>query len=610
MIKGLKYNSIFIFLIAVIWTEIGWSQPQDNETKLAAHYFDKGEFEKAEIYYEKALRRYDAQLYFDRYFMCLFYQEKYDDCEKIAEKRIRKDPYTIENQFKLASVYKVTGRTDQAIDIYEQLIKDLPPIQARIDDLGELFTNEGLNEYALETYLKGRKLIKKGYGFQLELAGIYALLDRPSDMISEYLNLLNYSPVYERTVQTYLSRVVDFETDAAMVDLLRQEILAKIQKYPNEVVFNEMFIWFYLQKKEFVGAVIQAKALDKKLKENGKRLLDIGWVCESNKAYGDAAKAYQYVVDLGKDTPYYNRAMQSKLQVEFKAITEKKSFTKSEIEAVAADFESALADIGKNQMSFGLMEQLARIYAFYLDDPAKGLKLVDEALSFPSNRLRQAQFKVLKGDIHVISGDIWEASILYMQVENDFTEDVIGHEAKFKNAKVFYYDGEFEYAKLQLDVLKASTTKLIANDAMQLSLLLQDNLGVDTTLAPVQMFANADLMLAQHKYSQAIDVLDSLIIKFPFHSIIDEVLFKKAEVYVGLQEWDKAVQLYQEVLEGYGHDILGDDAAFRLAQIYDYTLENKAEAANYYKKILFDFKSSLYTAEARERFRAIDNTIN
>lgn len=256
------------------------------------------------------------------------------------------------------------------------------------------------------------------------------------------------------------------------------------------------------------------------------------------------------------------------------------------------------------------MRQLTKIYAFYLDESVKAMALANEIMALPLTKHELAEIKILKGDIYVVQGDIWEASLLYMQVEKEFSEDVIGHEAKFKNAKVFYYDGEFEYAKAQLDVLKASTSKLIANNAMQLSLLIQDNLGIDTTQAPVQMYANADLLLAQHKYAEAIEMLDSLEKRFPFHSMVDEVLFKKAEIYEGLQKWDLAIDFYTVVLESYSHDILGDDAAFRLAEIYDYRLDNPQKAAEYYKKILFDFGGSLYTAEAREKFRSITANYN
>lgn len=582
------------------------AQPVDNDTKLANHYFDKGEFEKAEIYYERAYKNYDSQLYYDRYFQCLFNLEKYEECEKLVEKRIKKDPYSIDNQFKLASVYTATSRENLAEEVYTKLISDLKPIRSRVDDLGERFQLEGMYPFALETYLQGRKILKDGeYGFQLELAGLYGLMNRPTDMISEYLNLLEYSPVYLKTVQTYLSRMIDFEIDLDKVELLRQEILLKVQKYPDLTVYNEMFIWYYLQKKEFAGAVLQAKSLDKKNNEQGKRLLEIGNVCKANLAYKDAAKAYQYVIDLGNKFPYYFNAMQAKLEVEFEELTLRKSYTKEELVVVAGGFERALVEMGGGKRCMGVMVKLAEIYAFYLDAPEKGILLIDQVLQFPLSPKEIAESKILKGDILVVNNEIWDASLLYMQVEKEFSEDIIGHEAKFKNAKVFYYDGEFDYAKAQLDVLKASTSKLIANDAMQLSLLLQDNLGIDTALAPVQLYANADLLLTQHKYQEAIILLDSLEKRYPFHSMIDEVLFKKGQTYEGLQNWEKAIENYTLVAESYSHDILGDDATFKLAQLYEYRLSDPQKAAEYYKKILFEFGGSLYTAEAREKYRAI-----
>ena len=610
MKSRIKYIWVALVLMLLLISNQGYTQPRDNDTKLAAHYYNKGQFEKAEVYYQKAYKRYNSQLYFERYFDCLFYQEKYQECEKLALKRIKKDPYTIQNKFKLAEIYKTTEREEKANELYQDLIKELPPIQSRVDDLGETFQGKGMYDLALETYLKGRKMMKGGYGFQLELASLYSLMGKPADMLSEYLNLLDYSPVYVRTVQNYLSRVIDFEEDDNLVEMLREEILLKVQRNPEETVYNEMFIWYYLQREEFSGAVIQAKALDKKKNEKGRRVMEVGDVCRANGDYNSAIKAYDYVLSLNKNYPYYYAAIQYKLDVQFLQVTTKKSYSKSEIRTVAEDFETALQLIGRDNQSQGIMIQLAEIYAFYLNETEKALTIANELLALPLNKPDKARVKILKGDVLVVSNEIWDASLLYMQVANDFSEDILGHEAKFKNAKVFYYDGEFDYAKAQLDVLKASTSKLIANDAMQLSLLLQDNLGIDTTTAPVQMYANADLLLQQNEYVAALSMLDSLERRFPFHSMVDEVLFKKGEIYEKQQNWDKAIANYEIVVESYAHDILGDDAAFRIAEICEIRLNDKQRASEYYRKILFEFSGSLYSAEARKKFRSITAEFN
>lgn len=597
-------NPVLLFLV-VFLPIYADAQPVDNDAKLAAYYYDKGEFAKAEIYYEKLHKQYKSKTYFERYFMCMFYQQRFDDCEDLVEKQIKRDPYDIDAKFLLAMVYEETDRQKEADAIYQNLIDELEAVQTRVEYLGTAFRQRGKLEYALQTYLKGKEMLKKGYAFQLELADIYSQLNEPAKMIEEYLNLLDYSPSYLKTVQTYLTRAIDFAEEPAKVEMLRVELLERVQQYPDADHYSEMMIWFYLQKKEFSGAVIQAKAYDKRKGLNGKKVYEVAQICQYNKAYDAAVKAYQYIVELGKTNPYYSLAIEGGLKIEFILLTDKANYTDAELEALALRYEEALTNLGKSQQTLGLMIQLAKIYAFYLNQPVQAERVIKEALALPLNPKQKAELKVLLGDIYVVSNRIWDASLLYMQVEKDFSEDIIGHEAKFKNACVFYYDGEFEYAKAQLDVLKASTSKLIANDAMQLSLLLQDNLGIDTTRAPVQIFAHADLFIQQHKYDSALFMLDSLTRQYPFHNLADEVLFRKGEIMEKQHNWTAAIEYYIEVYEAYGHDILADDAVIRIARIYDFKLEDKTKAAEFYRKILFEFTASIHGAEARERYTEI-----
>ena len=605
-IKNLKYELILNFLLFFLGTaQQTYAQPPSNEVKLANHYYNKGEFDKAEVYYAKLYKKYKSKEFFEKYFDCLMYQKKFDESEKLINKQIKRDPFDINYKFKLAEIYEKTERLDKAENLYQDLIDNLSPIQSRIQSLGKMFVAKGKYDLALQTYLKGKKLVKGGYQFNIELAEIYAIKAKPREMINEYLDLIDYSYSYVRTVQTYLSRSIDFEEDVEKVDILKEELLIRIQKQPSNEYYSEMLIWLYLQKKEFGGAVIQAKALDKRTNKKGKKVYEIGNVCMSNRSYINARKAYKYIIELGNTSPYYNMAVQKNLEVSFLEVTEKGNFSKNELIEVSKDFENALNELGKSKSTLKIIEQLVKIYAFYINEPKKAEALLQESFNLQMTSLQKAKFKVLLGDVYIVDNRIWDASLLYMQVAKEFSEDPIGHEAKFKNAKVFYYDGEFEYAKAQLDVLKASTTKLIANDAMQLSLLLLDNLGMDTTQAPVQMYANADLLLMQNKYDEALTQLDSISILYPFHSLTDEILFKKGEIYQKMQNWTKAIEFYDIVVKSYSFDILGDDATFRIAQIYDINLNNPEKAAEYYKMILFDFSGSLYTAESRKRFREI-----
>lgn len=603
----IKASKLFwlLFLLFAFHLQVAAQGGGENTAKLAEYYYSKGEFDKAEPYFEDLYKTYKSKTYFVKYTNCLVYQKKYEEAEKVVNKRIKRDAFDYDYQFLLADIYQKTDRQKQADQLYQSLIDDMAPVQSRVQQLGKLFTSKGLFDYAIQTYTKGREILSGGYAFNLELADLYGSKNQIDLMIQEYLKLLDYSSTYLRTVQMYLSRQIDFEEDQKYVTELKNQLLKRLQDSPQDQYNSEMLIWFYLQTKAFNSAVIQAKALDARTKSEGRKLMEVAQVCKFNKDYSSARKAYNYVLEMGEKGRYYQQALHSNLDVSYVEITTANTLNQTEIQSVVTQFETVLSQYGYNESNVEVIQQLANLKAFYLNQAPQADQLINQALTYRLSSLKEAELKVQLGDIYVIEGKLWEASLLYMKVSNDFSEDPLGHEAKFKNAKVFFYTGEFEYAKAQLDVLKASTSKLIANDAMQLSLLLQDNLGIDTTKAPVQIYAYADLLLQQNKYDEAINQLDTIQKYYPFHSIIDEVLFKKAEIYEKQLKWDQAINYYQQVITSYSFDILGDDAAYRLAKIYDTKLNQPEKAADYYKMILFDFSGSLYTAEARERYRAI-----
>jgi tetratricopeptide (TPR) repeat protein len=252
------------------------------------------------------------------------------------------------------------------------------------------------------------------------------------------------------------------------------------------------------------------------------------------------------------------------------------------------------------------MRELATIEAYYNDNAEAAQQLLDSTLAIPGlTDMEKAEVKMLLADILVLENDIWQASLYYMQIDTDFKFETIGSEAKYKNARVFYYDGDFQFAQSQLDVLKQSTSKLIANDAMKLSILITDNLGLDSNYTAMYKFAIADLLLQQHKYDDAFYLYDSIQAEFPDHGLADEILMRKAQAMQEQGKWNEAISYLEKIVKYYFDDILADDAVFQLGDIYENHLKDKEKAAEYYKKILFECKGSLLTVEARKRFRAL-----
>jgi tetratricopeptide (TPR) repeat protein len=294
------------------------------------------------------------------------------------------------------------------------------------------------------------------------------------------------------------------------------------------------------------------------------------------------------------------------LDVKFEKLTQTGDLDKGELEKLESEYQTALKQMGKNSSTIELMKNLAHMQGFYMDKSQSAQKMLQEAIELPQADSKQvAECKIELADILTMEGDVWEATLLYQQVDKAFKNEPIGHKAKFKNAKLSFYMGQFDWATTQLDVLKAATSKLIANDALQLSLLIKDNIGLDSSLAALKQYAQADLYAFQKKYDLALAKLDSLEEFYVGHNIIDEVLFKKADIKLEKKKYHQADSLYEMIIENYSNDILADDAIMSRAQLNEYQLDNKAKAEALYQKLLKDYPGSLYTVKARKRFRIL-----
>jgi tetratricopeptide (TPR) repeat protein len=469
------------------------------------------------------------------------------------------------------------------------------------------FSKIGKYELALEVLQKGDKMLKGNYPLNIQFAEVYGDLGRTEEMIGQYLDLLEYSPGMVSSLKRIMPRMIDFEKeDSEAYQLLKNSLIKRIQKHPNELVYYEFLIWTLIQRKNFSAALIQAKALDKRMDQDGKEVYLLGKQSSFNADYKTARKAFKYVVDLGEGLPYYYSAQQLLLNTRFLEVTTNRNYSKTELDETIEEYKDVLNRIGKKGSAFSIVKELAYIMAFYADKAEEAKVLLEEALTYPGGTdLRKAELKTLLADVLVILDDIWEASLLYMQVEKAFKYEPIGFEAKYKNARVFYYDGDFKWAQSQLDVLKGSTTKLIANDAMKLSIFITDNLGLDSNYLAMEKFAHADLLLAQRKFEAAEFMLDSIKKRFPYHNLMDEILLRKAQAKEEQGKWEEALALYQELSEKFGQDIHGDDALFSIARIYEEHLGEKEEAADYYLRLMKEHRGSLFVTEARKRFRAI-----
>jgi outer membrane protein assembly factor BamD (BamD/ComL family) len=367
----------------------------------------------------------------------------------------------------------------------------------------------------------------------------------------------------------------------------------------------EMLIWYSVQQRDFMTALNQLKVIDRRQKGEGKRIFELAGIAGTNNAFDAAIACCNYVISFGQNLPFYNESKNLLLQMRRKKVV-KGIYTRQDLVQLENDYKSFISEFGENPATSESMKDLAELYAYYLDQPDAAIQL----LTVLSDMYRapakfRAECKLMLGDVYILIGNYWDPVLYYGQVDKEFKEDELGQEAKFRNARLSYYKGEFEWAQAQLDILKKATSQLISNNSIELSLLIQDNLGLDSNEEAMKIFADAELYIYQHKFKEAMAALDTIYARFPQHSLADEILYAKARISRMQQQWQPAVELLEKVYTVFGYDILADNALFDAAEIYEFNLKQPDKALKLYEKLITDFPGSLYTVEARKRFRIL-----
>lgn len=599
--KSFKILLLFVLCLCAVPS---FAQPSDQQ--LGRHYYNNGEFEKALLYFEKLYNNQPSDFYYKQYFETLLELKEYKEAEKLVKKQSKRYSGKVKYDLDLGEIYERTDEQEKANAVYEKAIKNVPHTYSALVELGEAFKLKGDLDLALRVFEKGKKHVNN-YPFAYKTGEIYGKQGNTELMIEEFLDVVVKYSNYMVSIQNSFIRLLDFDDPKSKsTDQLRMALLRRIQKDPDEMMYTEMLIWYFIQIRDFNGAMIQGKAMDKRLKNsNGEDVLILARMCKANREYDVAMKGFNYVIDNYPNGYHYTNARLEAMGTLYEKVTNS-SYSQQDLLDLESKYEEILsaAEMGKTSITVPLIMQLAHVEGFYLHNKNKAISLLEEAILIPRiSKHHLGECKMALGDMHVLSGNVWDASLYYMQVEKSFKEDVLGHEAKFRNAKIYYYTGQFEWAQAQLDVLKASTSKLISNDAMELSLLITDNLGLDSIAQPMLLFAAADLFIFQNKFSEAMATLDTLDVLYSDHSLSDEILYRRYEIAHKKRNWEACVKYLTVISDNYGEDILGDDATYKLAEIYDYQLKDKDKALEYYKKVFFDYEGSIYVAGARKRYR-------
>lgn len=573
---------------------MGYSQSD----ALAKNYFEQGEFEKALHLYEKLSKQNPHRL---DYFMGLIKSnqqlENFSETERLLKEKLGNAQNYPQLYIELGHNYSLQNKTGLATESYNKAIQTIEINPNFGYTIGNTFEKYSLLDEAIAAYKKAMEINDK-MDFSLQLAQIYGEKGDLNKMFESYLDIVEKNKGFRSTVQRYFSLYINEDSTNEANTILRKTLLKRSQENPD-TLYNELLSWLFIQQKEYKKAFTQEKAIYKRINENLSSIVDLAHIAIADKDYENGREIVNFVIENSYTLQNRLQAYQILMRMEVETATPKQYMQ------VEKNFEALLDEFGRTQESYQLQIDFNHFLAFKNNKKELAINNLKTLSKQRLTSYQEARVKMELADILVLDEKFNEALIYYSQIQKKVQSDVLAQEARFKVAQTSYFKGDFEWAQVQLDVLKKSTSQLMANDAMELSLLIRDNSLEDSTQTALKKYARADLLAFQERDEEAIEALSAILTNHKGESIEDEAWLKQGEIYEKTGQYTKAAENYLKIIEFYKDDILADDAHYRLARIYETKLDEPDKAKFQYEQIIFHHADSIYFVEARKKFRML-----
>jgi tetratricopeptide (TPR) repeat protein len=585
---------IFLFFPLLPFSQVGLIQ-------LANEYFADGQYFKAKsIYEEIAKDPKKSEIIYPNYIVCLYHLNELKDAEKIIKRMIKLYPEYVLYKIDLIECLEKQGKKDEAKKYEERVVNEIIRNSSSISLAASYLLSKGNDHVAEKIYLKSRKFYSNENLYAYELAEIYKNRGEKQKFFHEILKLID-SEDFEK-IRNQLQNLLESEKD---YQILETALIDRVQLNPENKSYVELLIWLYIQQKNFTAAFTQAKALDKRFKLQGYKVFELLQIAYENESYNDVIKIYTY---LNHEYPKSPIATQSKflaIKSREKLIFDNYPINKQDIGALLNDYKSLLKENYPSQ-GYEIQRNIASLYAFYLDQKDSAIALLSDIIK--SNVQHESQMaKLLLADVYLLYGEPWESALLCMQVEKEKKDDLLGYEAKFKSAKLFFYNNEFELALEQLNILKQATSREIANDAMQLSLVISSSLNEDSNTELLAEYAKLYLYMYLKKYEKAFEIFQKIEKELDRNNTLkQECMWIKYRICYLVKNYDEAKECLEVIERNFTEYYLyADDALFELGKLYERVYNNRNKALEYYQKLINQYPGSVYVVEARKKIRIL-----
>lgn len=598
-------NLLFTIIIIIFLPTTFLYAQSTKEIALANEYYRQGELDKAlELYEKLAEKPQNISYIHNNYLELLEIKQLTEKSEKYLLKINALFKNNINFDVDIIDFYLYTADSAKA-DIFYKKLEDkvLSQVNSMIQPAAQYLVNKQHNVYAERLYLSSREKANDPILYSLQLATLYRYSNEKDKMIREYMAFASERPNQLRYVKNMMQLSL---TEREDLESFIGYLMDKTQKEPDNELYSDMLIWANLQIKNFYGAFIQARAIDKRAGLQGDNSIEIGMLAFENEEYETATKIFQYLVDTYPDSRNFIRTKQMLIQSKENIVKNNFPIDTVAIRSLVKSYDQLITEMGLSYNTLEAYRQKALLHAFYLNETQQAIDIFKTIIGFNNADPELIdKVKLDLGDIYIITGESWESVLLYYQVEKSNKNNAIGEMAKFKNAKLSFYKGDFKLAQEHLDILKNATRKEIANDAMDLSILIKNNTILDSTQQALIDYANIELLLYQNKRNEAMNMLEGLVKKYEEHPIVDNLYWLQARILKENGDYEQSTAILSKIANDLPYGILTDDALFEMANIYEIYIGDETKAKELYQQLLVEFPGSIFVAESRKKFRTL-----
>ncbi len=585
-------------ILTIIILSISLSIFAQEPIQQALTLYQQKKYESAAPIFLKLYKQRKNKFYFNYYLDCLIKTQQYDKALKFVTRQARRHRYDLTYLVDKAYVLQLTGKNSQAQKINQQILKNLPAHPNEIRQIANEYIRFKDYDNAEAVLNKGIKIT--GYQFFNLRYILYAISGQNDKMLNVLLAWLGSQPSQFSYIQRILYNYLNHDVNNELSDLLQKKLIVRIQK-THLPVYYRMYIWLLTEKKQYDLAVLQAIAYDRRTNGFGSIVYETGMKALDENQLSAAQQAFQYIIQKGQSTPYYNKARTALLKVMYNKVINGEIFSFDQIKKLEQQYISILKSLPLNKETVEIYRQLAHLEAFYLNNDTLALRYIDKALNFNLLTPQQkGKLLIEKGKILVKQHKFYQAILIFGQAQDINPLNEIGSQASFYQALTYFFLDNFKWAKTQFDALKGETEKLVANDAIDYSDIIKPGLEDSSKLQILRLYSKAKLYEFTKQNDSALSYFDSVVSYATY--LADRALLDKYKIHLSTGAYSKAAKDLEQLIDNFSNSLYADKATYLLGLLYKNKLNNTDKAKEYFKKVLFDYRNSIYVPLARREY--------